>query len=174
MAKSDVSSWESVTSYVSSYPDQDRSDGVSACDVEVMVGEDDDHDWYIRTQDDAGGSDDAGEDTYPDRDEAVEAAEALAVSETDADEDEDAAAYLRRRTEEACGETDAAGEWCVYWSSACAEDEGPRSRYATREQAEAAADLHSADLHDAQPGQLLCGYEVRQLVQGEWVALDGE
>jgi hypothetical protein len=67
---------------------------------------------------------------------------------------------------------DPEGEWCVYWASACREDESPRGRYASSEDAGKIAEVSNRDLCTSTRGVLLCGYEVRQLVDGEWVRVD--
>jgi hypothetical protein len=162
-AKSGVSHWETVATAVVTYP-SDGADG--ACDVEVQIGQAEDG-WYVRTRDDAGGSDDAGDTAYATEAEAREAAEDLAAS-LDEGFGLSAEAYLRARTEGERGDTDPAGAWCVYWTSACEEDEGPRERYATREQAEAATALANEDLRRSHPGTLLCGFAVAHLDDGEW------
>ena len=76
-AKSSIrlTDWDSVATFGSTYPD---GDGTGACDVEVQVGEADGV-WYLRTSDDAGGSDDCDSTAYPTRDEAVAAAEDYAL-----------------------------------------------------------------------------------------------
>lgn len=51
------SKWISVATFGSTFPDGDGGDGTGACDVWVQIGESDGN-WYLRTQDDAGGSDD--------------------------------------------------------------------------------------------------------------------
>ena len=167
--KSDVDSWESVATYVCTFSG-DEHDG--ACDVEVRVGEDGGC-WYLSTSDDAGGSDDCDDTAYATRDEAIVAAEEFAASRDEGNGTEDAEGYLRRQTEERRGEPDPRGEWCVYWETSL-EDSGPRERYATRQQAEASADLANESLRSLYPGALLCGFDVRRLVDGEWERLGSE
>lgn len=168
--KSDVGSWESVASYVSTFP---SDDGEGACDVEVQIGETNGV-WLVRTQDDAGGSDDADDTEYATRDEAESAAEEFAANADEGNGNDDAEGYLRRADETAAGEPAADGEWCVYWETAL-DDAGPRERYTTQEQAEAAAKIANDDLRAHNPGgNLLCGFSVRSLVDGEWVETDSE
>jgi len=165
MAKSSVRNWDTVATYVVTYPDDF---GESAEDCVVQIGEDeDDGAWYLRTCNEAGESDDAPNGAYDSRDAAEAAAEALARSLDEADS-ADAETYLSSQLEDAAGEPTDDGEWCVYWASACAEDEGPRDRYATRGQADAAARLANQALAAAHPGPLLCAFETRELVSGEW------
>lgn len=169
-SKSDVMSWESVASFVATFP---SDDGEGATDVSVEIGETDGV-WFLRTRDDAGGSDDADDTAYETRDEAIAAAEALAEEMDEGDGAPDAEAYLRAADEADAGEPDADGEWCVYWETAL-DDAGPRARYATQEQAEAAAKIANADLRAHNPGgNLLCGFSVRALVDGEWTEIESE
>ena len=58
--KAAVRSWDTVCKYGSTFPD---GDGTGACDVEVQVGEVGGS-WYLRTRDDAGGSDDCDATPY--------------------------------------------------------------------------------------------------------------
>lgn len=171
MSKREADDWETVTTYVATYP-TDYEDG--ACDVEVQVGEDDDGVWYIRTRDDAGGSDDAPDTAYDSRDDAVSAAEEFAEANDEGDgEGDDAEDYLRGQLEARAGEPSEDGEWCVYWWTV-GDDEHVVARYDTRDAAEAATQIANEGLHAAHPGSLLCGYEVRSLVDGEWVGADDE
>lgn len=75
--KADVLRWETVDGYVATFPNGD-TDG--ACDVEVQVGEAGGL-WFLRTQDDAGGSDNADDEAYASREAAEKAAEALVAAE---------------------------------------------------------------------------------------------
>lgn len=168
--KADVTRWETVASYVATFP-SDGEEG--ACDVEVQIGEAQGV-WFVRTSDDAGGSDDAPDTGYASRVEAANAAEAFAANAQEAEEGEDAGDYLRRQKEEQRGKEDPDGEWCSYWTSAIREDEGPRARYATEEQAVAAVAIANEELRARNPGSLLCAFEVRHLVDGEWVGIDAE
>jgi hypothetical protein len=66
--------------------------------------------------------------------------------------------------------TDPAGEWACYWSTAC-DDSHVVSRHATRE--DAAQAVAAQDWPP--PGDTtayLCGYEVRVLLDGQWVPED--
>lgn len=216
--KSGVQKWETVATYVATFP---SDDGEGACDVEVQVGSVTIYDvlvnghvegthadrddaqaqadgqnaeveeecgelgsdgaasvcerevWFVRTQDDAGGSDEADDTEYATREEAVSAAEGIAWENDEGlgmPGDEDAEGYLRRRDEAAAGQPDPEGKWCVYWETSL-DDAGPRTRYATEEQANAAAKIANEELHKRNPGgNLLCGFSVRALVEGEWVA----
>jgi len=164
VSKSGVTSWNTEACYVATFP---SDDGEGACDVEVQIGEAGGR-WYLRTTDDGGGSDECDDTSYATEEAAAAAAEEFATDSNEADEGENAEDYLLRRLEEAAGEPEPEGEWCVYWETAL-DDAGPRERYATQEQADAAAQLANESLHAANPGgDLLCGFEVRQLVDGEW------
>lgn len=165
MSKHDVSQWETVAVYVATYP---SDDGEGACDVEVQIGEAAGQ-WYVRTQDDAGGMDEGPVLSYGSRRAAAEAAEELASEMDESDGTQDAEQYLRAGLERQAGDPDPAGEWCVYWETAL-DDAGPRARYATRAAAEAAARLADADLRRHHPGGgLLCGHSVRVLDGSVWV-----
>lgn len=168
VSKGDVTDWESVAIYVSTCPGGD-SDG--ACDVDVQVGGYGGL-WFIRTTDDAGGSDECDGASYTTREAAEAAADEFASSHDEAEVGEDAAGYLARVRDDAIGDEDPDGEYCVYWESACTEDEGPRERYATEPQATAAADRANEQLRARNPGSLLCAFAVRRLVDDEWVAAE--
>lgn len=66
---------------------------------------------------------------------------------------------------------DEEGAYGVYWATV-GDDSHVVKRYDTRDAAIAVADQFSRSLSANHPGQLLCGYEVRELVDGEWVRLD--
>lgn len=169
-----VERWETVDSYVATY-DDDNDIGEGACDVDVQIGEAGGV-WFIRTRDDGGGSDEATDEGFATEDEAREAVTQFVEEQrekVEAEANEDAETYLRRRREELAGDPSSDGEWCVYWSTSL-DDEGPRERYDTREQAEAACTIANDDLHARHPGSLLCCFEVRQLVDGEWVQERGQ
>lgn len=173
--KSDVLDWTTVATFVCTFPDGD-ADG--ACDVEVQIGRSGGG-WYVRSQDDAGGSDDCDDTAYDTEDEAREAAEEFAESNNEAEAGEDAEKYLARMLEEQAGESCDDGEYGVYWASACTENERIVARYETVEQAQAAAEIKNKGLHEHNPGgNLLCGFEVRQLtsVDGhmQWVECEEE
>jgi len=170
LGKDDVSRWETVATYVSTYP---SDDGEGACDVEVQIGETGGV-WFVRSRDDAGGSDEADDTMYSTEDDAYEAAESLAAEQDESDGADNAEEYLRKATESRAGEPDTDGSWCVYWETAL-DDAGPRARYATRAQAEAAASLANDGLSKHNPGgNLLCGFEVRELVDGTWTLPEAE
>jgi hypothetical protein len=169
--KSDVSDWETVSSYVATF--ESGTDQPGACDVEVQIGCAGSV-WYLRTHDD-GGNDDCDATAYETEEAAREAAEEFADDQNEGEAGEDAEKYLARQLEEAAGEPCDDGEYCVYWASACKEDKGVSARYETIEQATAAAEIKNNGLHQHNPGQLLCGFEVRQLtsVDGhmQWVEI---
>lgn len=164
------SDWESVASYVATFP---SDDGEGACYVEVQIGEVGGH-WFVRTKDDAGGSDECDGTSYPSRSKAESAAEDFAGEHNEAEAGEDAADYVKRQLQETAGEPDPEGEYCVYWDTVL-EDSGPGDRYASPEAATAAAELANQGLHKHNPGgNLLCAYEPRRLVNGKWIGLDEE
>jgi len=127
--------------------------------------------WWIDDGDDAVRVESRG--PYASREAALDAAIELADERNEADPGEDAEDLLARTREETAGDPDPDGPWCVWWDTSL-DDEGPRERYATREQAEARAELLQAELRASQPGHLLCGHTVRVLVGGRWVDPDEE
>jgi hypothetical protein len=68
---------------------------------------------------------------------------------------------------------DPEGEWCVYWDTV-GDDAHVVARYATEGDAQAVCDERARALKASQPGDLLCGYEVRCLVDSEWVRPESE
>lgn len=162
--------WDTIASYVATYP-SDGEDG--ACDVRVEIAESEHGVWYLRTDDDAGGSDECDATAYATREAAVEAAEAYAADANEGDVGEDADAYLARKLEDRAGEPCADGEWCVYWETV-GDDGHAEERYETEGQAQAACEIANTALRARHPGHLLCGYEVRQLVGGEWVSPESD
>lgn len=171
MSKSDVRSWETVATFTATFP---AGDGEGACDVDVEIGADRDGSWYVRTRDDAGGDDDAPETAYPTEEAAVAAAQRMA-GEKDEGDGRGADAYLAARLVAAAAaaaeDEDEDGEWAVYWDTAL-DDSGPRRRYLSADAAAAVAVAWNADLAAAHPGGLLCGFEVRRMVDGRWVRVD--
>jgi hypothetical protein len=172
--KEDVTKWVSVASFVSTFPNGDR-DG--ACDVAIQVGRSGGG-WYLRSINDAGGDDDCDDTAYKSKGEAIAAAQVFAEANNKGNAGENASAFLTRQLREAAGTPCNDGEYCVYWASTREEDCHVSVRYETAEQAEAAAELSNQQLAVANPGRLLCGYEVRQMVSvgGHmvWVKLDEE
>lgn len=69
-------------------------------------------------------------------------------------------------------ESDPEGEYCLWWSTV-GDDSGPMDgvRYSTYENAEAACQLASHELHRRHRGQLLCGHGIARLVDGVWVQI---
>ena len=160
--------WESdqVASYVSCCY---GPEGIDPGDCYTRVGSDEDGEWWADDGDDAFRVKEIG--PFASRSEAVEAAERLAAEQDESDGDDDAESMADRRLRERMGESSPRGEWACYWDTAL-DDSGPRGRYETQEQAEAAVDLRNKGLAAANPGSnLLCGFEVRHLVDGEWIAV---
>jgi hypothetical protein len=159
--------WENdaIASYIATF-ETDNEEG--ACDVFVYVGEGDDG-WYVKTEDDDGNSD-SFDIVYPTRKEAVKAAKDLALELDESDCFNGTAEEFidHRRAKLATEGKDRNGEWCVYWTTAL-DDSGPCDRYSTREAAEAGAVLADKKLRQYHPGHLLCGYEVRCLVDSKWI-----
>jgi hypothetical protein len=131
-------------------------------DCYTRLGQDEDGQWWVDDGDDTVRCDTYG--PFATREEAREAAEALAASQDEADADEDAEAMLDRMRTETAGEPDPQGEWCVYWETV-GDDARVVERYETELQAEARAAQLDAALNERHPGgNLLCGYAVRQLL----------
>lgn len=171
--KADVTKWENAASFVSTFPNGER-DG--ACDVTVQIGRSGGG-WYLRSTDDAGGADVCDDTSYDSKGEALEAATEVAENNEEGNAGENAKEYLTRQLREAAGTPCDDGEYCVYWSSACAEDCHVSARYETAEQAAAMAELSNQQLTAKNPGaSLLCRYEVRQMVSVDghmtWAAVD--
>ena len=76
-----TSAWDTVATYGATYAD---GDGTGACDVSVQIAEANGR-WYLRTDDDAGGSDSCDATAYDDRDAAVSAAEDYATEHDECD-----------------------------------------------------------------------------------------
>jgi hypothetical protein len=144
-SKDRVASWETVAVAVVTYPDGD-SEG--ACDEEVQVGEDKiTGRWFVRTQDDAGGSDDGPDGSFADEEAATAEAEELAVGLDEGDGQETAVEYLARKAEEAEEEAqDEDGEWLVRLPG------GEEIRYSTEESAKAKEASWYEQVRAANPG----------------------
>jgi hypothetical protein len=120
------------------------------------------------------GDDDCRCDTYGPYDSEQAASEAAEQAASENDESavgEDADAMRTRLLTERAGDPDPEGEYCVYWET-CGDDEHVVARYATADAADAAATLGDDSLRSRHSGQLLCGYDVRRLIDGEWVRDD--
>ena len=145
-------------------------DGNQPGDCYVRVGEDEAGVWWIEDGDDDVRLGVAG--PYHDEDAARAAAEALAAEQHKGEEGEGAESYLERTLAARAGEPTADGEWGCYWSTVL-DDSHVEGRYATQDAAEAAAEIAQRGLEKHNPGGgLQCGYEVRRLVNGEWVESD--
>lgn len=70
---------------------------------------------------------------------------------------------------------DAEGAYCLWWSTV-GDDSGPlpHTRYATLDDAHGACQLANQSLHVTHRGQLLCGYGIAVLEDGEWIEYDGD
>ncbi len=157
--KDSVRHWSTVASYVSTFS---TGNDESACDVEVQIGKAGGV-WFVRTLDDHGGGDDADDEQYSSEEDATEAAEVLAAEFQEAEDGETAEDYLARQLVERIGDPDPDGRWACYWESINPEDERVESRYATREQAEAATIMAQAQFRSRYPNGALCGYVVKEL-----------
>lgn len=163
---SDVTEWETTHSYVACLY---GTDGDQPGDCEVQIGKTPCGAWYVRHGDDGCKEEYAG--PFATRVEAEASAKECADENNEAVPGEDADDMRQRLLAEAAGEPDPNGEYCVYWSTV-GEDEHVVERYATQEAASAATELHNIQLHARHSGRLLCGYEVRTLVNGEWIGVD--
>jgi hypothetical protein len=169
--KDDVIDWETVTTYGATFP---SDDGTGACDVEIQTGQSDGI-WFVRTRDDAGGSDEADDVQYATEADARTAAQTLAEALDDCD-GQSAEEYLTAKLEARAKDgVDPAGDYALYWETAL-EDAGERTRYCTYAAAQAAAALAQAQFQRRHPSSggttYLCGYSVRRLVAGAWVQVD--
>lgn len=145
-------------------------DGTAPGDCYTRIGQDEAGWWWVDDGDDAERGSDQG--PYPTEPAARQAAIDLAEEQDEAQAGEDAGSMARRLLEERAGDPDPNGSYCVYWETAL-DDSGPRERYADQDAATAAAELANLDLHDANPGtELLCGFVVRELVDGEWSEIE--
>lgn len=114
--KDGVLSWTEAATFVATYDDSDnRGDWRhGACDVSVQIGRAGLR-WFLRTRDDANGSDECDDTAYPSEDAAIAAAEEYAEDHHEADPGEDAADYLARvRAEVEAARVEATcecGEW---------------------------------------------------------------
>lgn len=67
------------------------------------------------------------------------------------------------------------GEYAVYWETYL-EDAGPSARYDSLEAAQAVCDQRNREFSARNPSgggtTMLCGYAVRQLIDGEWCAIE--
>ncbi len=70
-------------------------------------------------------------------------------------------------------DTDEDGDYAVYWETSL-DDAGVIARYAEQDEAAAVAAYLNAKLTESHPGNLLCCYAVRELVDGEWIHIDAE
>jgi hypothetical protein len=95
--KSDVWVWENVGSFVATFSDCDNNhhDIEGAADVAVQLGQVGGL-WFVRTKDDAGGSDEGPDTAFASADDAMLAAERLVEDNHRAGPNEDAEAYLAR------------------------------------------------------------------------------
>lgn len=92
--------WETIRSYVATYPDGDK---VGACDVRVQIGKVEEEGvvyWFVRTHELGGGPDEGSSDSCASREEAECDAHELADCQDEAEPGEDAKAYLVRRKAE--------------------------------------------------------------------------
>jgi hypothetical protein len=140
-----TSTWDTVATYGATYPD---GDGTGACDVSIQIAEANGR-WYLRTDDDAGGSDSCDATAHNDRDAAVSAAEGYAAEHDECD-GLSAAAWLEHEAEAMieAGKSDD-GDYVL------AHKDGTRwdaVRYADRDAAEGAIRAWYARTQSANPG----------------------
>lgn len=137
--------WDCVATFGATFSDEN---GTGACDVSVMVGEASGT-WYLRTQDNAGGSDDCDAAPYADRVAAVAAAVDYAKDRDECD-GQDAATWLERQA----GDQIAAGKRSD-GEYVLAHKEGTRwdgDRYSDKAAAEAAIKSWYDGVQAANPG----------------------
>lgn len=139
------SAWRTVATFGATFS---RGAGVGACDVEVQAA-DRDGQWYLRTSDDAGGSDECDATPYADRGAATAAAKEIADDRDECD-GLSAEAWLEREREQAIEDAKSDdGEWVL------ASKDGTRwddDRYLSRAGAEAAIAAWYEDVQAANPG----------------------
>ena len=168
--KEDVDNWESVANYVATFDScdwgsEDQEEYVGATDVKVSVGTDG-KSWFVRTEDDAGGSDEAPDRAFESEEAAKKFAEKFASKRHEGGAASCAEDFLDARLEEARGEPNSKGEFCVYWETV-GDDAHIVERYATMAQATAAAAIYQKQLEERHPGRLLCGYSARTVAEVE-------
>jgi hypothetical protein len=163
ITKNDVKNWETVATYVSTFPD-------GACDVSVQVGSCAGI-WFVRTTDDAGGSDEFGDKFFHIDQQAVYAAVNFAKEHDEAEDGETAEEYLEEKLREKIGEPSEDGLYSTFFVSTD-EEYQCNENYDTAEQALARAELDDRELNERYPGgNLLCGYEARVFRDGKWECL---
>lgn len=172
----DVDLDDAIAQYVATY-ENDGPLGEGAVTVFVVVsteGEGWRQRWYVHAIDADRVADEADDTAYETEAAAITAGEELAAARDQGNGDEGGEDYIARKMAEQAGEPDPAGEWCVWWSTV-GDDSHCVERYPTFEAASAAAALANEQLHDTHPGgHLLCGHEVRCLVDGDWVSTDDD
>src|SRR5690606_20125341 len=105
-----------------------------ACDIEVQIAEHEGY-WFVKTTDDAGGSDEAPDTAYESETAAREAAEELAEQNDECD-GISAADWLEREQEQAIeAGKDSDGEWVLAHKDGSRWDD---DRYSSREAAQLA------------------------------------
>lgn len=72
---------------------------------------------------------------------------------------------------ERAGTPDPKGRWCVWWGTV-GDDSHVVNRYTDEDAATAATALANQKLSEVHTGHLLCGHEVRRLVDGAWRPTD--
>jgi hypothetical protein len=137
--------WATVATYGSTFPD---GDGVGACDVKVQIGECDSR-WYLRTTDDAGGSDECDSTPYASERDATTAAQAYAEEHDECDGlsaddwlDREATAAIEAGKSED-------GEYVLLHGDGTRWDD---DRYTDQETAQAAVDAWHAAVQAGNPG----------------------
>lgn len=140
-----LSDWEPVATYGQTFPSGNET---GACDVEVMVAGCGD-DWYLRTRDDAGGSDECDATHYPSFEAATAAAKEFA-SEHDECDGIGASDWLDRERERAIEAGKSAdGEYVLAHKDGTKWD---KDRYSDINAARAAIDSWYDGVQAANPG----------------------
>jgi hypothetical protein len=109
-ADKDTASWETVATYVPVNGDVEKGE---YCEVEVQVGQGDSGLWYIRTEDDSGGSDEMDSTAYLTRDEAAKAAKAFAKENDESESVEKAEQEKEKRQARIDELTSEDGAWQI-------------------------------------------------------------
>lgn len=163
--------FEQIAGYVATFSDSSSTLGIGATDVSVEIGENRSGvaGYILRTSDDAGGDNDLRGYVFENEADAIEFAKNYA-RKNDVADGKSAEDFLGAAMEAEAVE-DEDGEFAVYWETV-GEDADVVSRHADFEAASAAAQIRQKNLEESNPGDLLCGYGVRVLVDGEWVETD--
>lgn len=147
-AKESIRNWDSVAAFGSTFPD---GDGTGACDVQVQIGEAGGN-WYLRTSDDAGGSDDCDATPYVSLAAAVSAARDYAAMRDEC-ESSIAEKWLKKQTADQIEEGKSEdGEYVLAHKDGTRWDD---DRYSDRDAAEAAIKSWYDSVQAGNPGTII-------------------